>query len=349
MTNDEIRMTNEARSTNVQNSSFGIWISFVIRHLAFVILPSAFCLLPTFLWAGELRDLLPLGKTAYPAQWTGATRNWQWQFVSAPADPAAKPEQLPAADVVSWGAPLELPAKSAVFFVDGGVLLAEVRQLNADRLEVESPLFGRLALPIEVVQGLIVASPTSLRNRDRLAARLFLPQADGRPADSDRVILDNGDEISGSVLRLDQSALELKSSVGAAKIELSKIAALAFNPSLLVRPSHRGLRTLIGFKDGSRFTAEQLEWEGDSLKLVPIDRSALEGAIWATQPDAVVFLQPLGGRAVYLSDLVAASYRHIPYLSLAWPYALDHNLTGGPLQPATGCMPRESACTARPD
>ena len=143
------------------------------------------------------------------------------------------PEQLSAADIVSWGAPLELPAKSAVFFVDGGMLQADVRQLNEDRLVVESLLFGRLALPIEVVQGLIIASPTSLRQRDRLASRLFVPQADGRPADSDRIILDNGDEISGSVLRLDEHALELKSSVGAAKIELSKIAALAFNPSLL--------------------------------------------------------------------------------------------------------------------
>jgi hypothetical protein len=227
---------------------------------------------------------------------------------------------------------LELPAKSAVFFVDGGMLVAEVRQMNEDRLEVESPLFGRLALPIEVVQGLVVAPPTSPRERDRLAARLFLAQSDGRPIDTDRAILDNGDEITGSVLRLDEHALELKASVGAAKIDLAKIAALAFNPSLLIRPAHRGLRSLVGFKDGSRLTAEQLEIEGDSLKILPIDRSALEGAVWTTQPDSVVFLQPLGGRAVYLSDLVVASYKHIPYLSLAWPYALDHNLSGGPLR-----------------
>ena len=222
-------------------------------------------------------------------------RNWQWQFETAAGESAGKPQQVSASDVVSWGAPVELPAKSAVFFVDGGMLVAEVRQMNEDRLEVDSPLFGRLALPLEVVQGLIVASPTSPRQRDRLAARLFVSQAEGRPIDSDRAILDNGDEITGSVQRLDEHALELKSSVGSAKIELAKIAGLAFNPSLLVRPSHRGLRSLVGFKDGSRLTAEQLEIEGDALKLVPIDRSAMEGANWTTQLDAAVFLQPLGG------------------------------------------------------
>jgi hypothetical protein len=47
--------------------------------------------------------------------------------------------------------------------------------------------------------------------------------------------------------------------------------------------------------------------------------------------DAIVALQPIGGDTVYLSDLDDAGYRHIPFLSLAWDYARDRNVSGGPL------------------
>jgi hypothetical protein len=63
----------------------------------------------------------------------------------------------------------------------------------------------------------------------------------------------------------------------------------------------------------------------DSLSLG--DRQAsveLAGAFeLSAAADAVVMLQPLGGRAVYLSDLRAESYRHVAFLDLAWPYRID--------------------------
>jgi hypothetical protein len=45
----------------------------------------------------------------------------------------------------------------------------------------------------------------------------------------------------------------------------------------------------------------------------------------------VVFLQSLSEPVVYLSDLEAAEYRHVPYLDLEWPLARDRNVLGGPL------------------
>jgi hypothetical protein len=42
-----------------------------------------------------------------------------------------------------------------------------------------------------------------------------------------------------------------------------------------------------------------------------------------------VFFQPLSGRAMYLSQLKPADYRHVPYLSIAWPYGTDRNVEGG--------------------
>jgi hypothetical protein len=45
----------------------------------------------------------------------------------------------------------------------------------------------------------------------------------------------------------------------------------------------------------------------------------------------VNFLQSLGGRLVYLSDLEAVEYRHVPYLEVGWPLGRDRNVLGGPL------------------
>jgi hypothetical protein len=45
----------------------------------------------------------------------------------------------------------------------------------------------------------------------------------------------------------------------------------------------------------------------------------------------LVFLQVLGGRAVYLSDL-PATYKHVPYLDLPWPYHTDRNVLAGRLR-----------------
>jgi endo-alpha-N-acetylgalactosaminidase len=45
----------------------------------------------------------------------------------------------------------------------------------------------------------------------------------------------------------------------------------------------------------------------------------------------ITFLQSPGGEFVYLSDLEPADYRHVPYLSLEWPYHRDANVLGQPL------------------
>ena len=45
-----------------------------------------------------------------------------------------------------------------------------------------------------------------------------------------------------------------------------------------------------------------------------------------------MFLQPLGGRLVYLSDLQPAEYRFTPFLTVSWPYRTDRNVTGGILR-----------------
>jgi hypothetical protein len=46
----------------------------------------------------------------------------------------------------------------------------------------------------------------------------------------------------------------------------------------------------------------------------------------------LTYLQPLGGRAVYLSDRRPSHFESEPYLTLAWPLGSDRNVLGGPLR-----------------
>jgi hypothetical protein len=47
----------------------------------------------------------------------------------------------------------------------------------------------------------------------------------------------------------------------------------------------------------------------------------------------LVAVQGIGGeRFVYLSDIEPASYRHVPYLNLEWPYREDRNVLGATLK-----------------
>ncbi len=43
-------------------------------------------------------------------------------------------------------------------------------------------------------------------------------------------------------------------------------------------------------------------------------------------------MRVLGGRAVYLSDLSPAGYKHVPYLDLPWSYEADRSVGGGRLR-----------------
>ena len=68
---------------------------------------------------------------------------------------------------------------------------------------------------------------------------------------------------------------------------------------------------------------------GDSLAVELAGGGKLSGG----SVDDVVSLQGAGDtKFVYLSDLEPADYKHVPYLSIAWPYRQDRNVLGGPLE-----------------
>jgi hypothetical protein len=262
---------------------------------------------------------LPWVTPAWDAPFRGkllaAEEQPQWQLHFETDD---GPREILTEDLVAWGAFVRPLSGVHVVLASGGLIVADSVKIVEDDLVVNSLLAGNVAVPLRLVAG-IVFEPSADRARyDRTLDRVL-----SLTSQVDRVILDNGDELTGTISSIDSATLHLKSETGDWNLEQSKLRAVLFNSILIDRPGPTGLRMVVGWQDGSRTTAVSLVSEGkvSQLKLV--------GGVDVPLPmESIVALQPWGGAAVYLSDLKPASYRHIPFLELSWPFETDRSVQG---------------------
>jgi hypothetical protein len=264
---------------------------------------------------------LPAVGEAFHAQLVGAGPAGKLRFSGAGA-----PSELPLADLALWGAFVEPSQGPQIVLADGSLIVVDSLRIEKEQVRATSLLLGKITVPLDLVAGIIFRPPLDLAIRDQLRARML-----AATGETDRVLLDNGDELSGTIVGLDDAkaepVLQLQGEVGKTEIPADKLAAILFNATLVNKPRISGLRTLVGMRDGSRVTAMEISADKVGAKL------NLAGGVMLQLPlDAIVALQVLDGRAVYLSDLKPASYRHIPYLQLSWPFQPDHSVLGSQLR-----------------
>ncbi|MGH7135528.1 MAG: NPCBM/NEW2 domain-containing protein, partial [Pirellulales bacterium] len=242
-------------------------------------------------------------------------------------------------EFVAWGSPAEPRTDRQLVLADGGIIPVRLNPLpviEQEQLIAVSDTFGELKLPLKSLAGIILHAPIDPQRRDELTARLRAAQgAAGSKSNNDRLLLENGDELRGRIVALNETAVDFEADLGALKVEIERVAALAFNPSLRAAPKTEGARLLVGFADGCIFAAESVRLnEGRSeIELVG-------GGSTLSAGEEPIFLQPLGGAVKYLSDLPIASYRHLPYLDLPYEYRLDANVDGTRLRAAGNIYPK---------
>jgi hypothetical protein len=248
---------------------------------------------------------------------TAVTADWQLTFTSG-----GKQRAMPAADLVCWGRCVEQGRGETLVLADGSLLMAEIVAADKERVTVNSEVLGTLKLPLESLAGLVFQVPSQASDRDKLFDRLA--RATG---DADRLLLQNGDELAGLLTGIADDVARLETDVGRVEIKLDRAAALILNPTLKHQlPQSGPFRVWAGLSDGSRLLCARLVMDRQSLKLTAF------GQTFSASPAGLVFLQPLGGRAVYLSDRKPVEYQQTPYLDLSWPYRTDRNVTGGQLR-----------------
>ncbi len=259
---------------------------------------------------------VPVDGKPFAAKLTAIDAKWQLHFA---ADNEKKP--FAAADLVRWGKFAEPAEGSIVVMADGGLLVADVFGLDEENLAIGSMQFGTMEIPIECVAGVVFDPPTGARERDLLLDRVAT--TDGP---SDRLLLHNGDMVTGLIRSFENDVIEVDTDIGPPKVEASAVAAMVFDPALRQETVSRGLRAWVGLANGSLLLAKTVTMTEKSLAI-----TTTGGQVLKTTPDQLAGLQPLGGRAVYLSDL-DADHRHLPFLSLRWPYHVDRNVTAGRLR-----------------
>jgi hypothetical protein len=302
---------------------------------------------------------VPIDGAPFAAELTAVDGNWQFTFR------AGKDERkLAAGELMAWGDLVEPKSRSRLpeFFppaelilADGGVLVVDIKNSQSEALIAESSALGELKIPFETVRGILFRPPINRQRRDALANRLTEDAAK-----TDRLILENGDVVTGRIVRFTsmpgtenkpaQFSIEIESAAAPASINAERVAAVAFNPESLDPPLRKGQRALVGLRDGSRLLVESLKANDKEVELrLP------GGATWKAERDQLGYVQPFTDNNVYVSDLIvpqalddsgdkagtfvgkpprekAARYKFVPFLTAPWPLRADANVRGAHLR-----------------
>ncbi len=224
--------------------------------------------------------------------------------------------------LVQWGEWKEPGRGSIVWLSGGGWFVGELLALDSEHLTLDSDLFGEMKLPLELLAGCTPHPPSDRTERDALGRKML--QSSGK---TDRVMLDNGDELTGKIMALKTNKLEIRTANGPLTLELAKASSFIFNPALAADTRPKGMCVWSSFQDGSRLRLSQLQVDDKK-----VHANLLGGFEVAADAKSLVALQPVGGTVTYLSDVKPDSFKHVPYLQLPWTYEVDHNVLGGQLR-----------------
>ncbi len=229
-----------------------------------------------------------------------------------------------------------------VVLANGGRLMAAATwsggaplRLGTDKAVVLTDIWGEVPLPRSLVRGVVLAQRSHPKEREKLEEVVRGESAPGPSLNktgnsADLVLLTNQNRVAGKLTALAGGSLTLETAAGPVKLPLSRVEAFLFGRENSGQsPSARPQTTkmVVGTRDGSLVHANAISGNENKLIIEAAGGVTLAGG----NMDDVVFLQSLGGRFVYLSDLEPAGYRHVPYLSIEWPYARDRNVLGEPL------------------
>jgi len=244
-------------------------------------------------------------------------------------DIAGEARAVATADLVSWGTPVESSQGVHIVLDRGGLLVATGVTLSDETLDVaDSLLWGEnrrhatLNVPLAQVAGVLFQPGSDTVARDR-----FLITIASTEAESERLFLANGDELRGTIVELSPDKVEFEAKVGVLEVELAKVAAVAFDPALREGTDAKSTGVMVGLSDGTRLHVASLTAD-DKTATLHLD----EETIWHVDTSEIVWLLPARANVTWLSDLEPASYRHLPFLDLAWPYQLDRAVAGGLLR-----------------
>lgn len=235
----------------------------------------------------------------------------------------ASPGRLAAGQWLRWGNARPIDQGPVAVLVDGGFLVGDIVSLDAEQLVIRSRVAGSLTVPRGMLAGLVWQLPSDTAQRD-----LAFDHLTGAPADEDLLVLDNGDHLRGRLVTIGERGLQFE--LGGNPVELGSEAV----SRLTCRGESRQLAdpptTWVALADGSIVAVVAAKRDAAHWELVP--RVGTRWVLPVRPQDPVCGLWRLAGPFRYLSDLVPAGYRQVPFLEVEWPYRLDRSVGGSRLR-----------------
>jgi hypothetical protein len=218
------------------------------------------------------------------------------------------------------------PPGPQVIFTNGDRLPGTVGKLTGTRLAFTSSVAGdELALPLTALSVLWLDNPADATYPERLRRRLLSERRT-----RDLLWLKNGDQLQGSLLRLDAQTAVIEVESNEVKVDRAKIAVVALSndvPPSLKPPTNYGLLVLT---NGGRISVASVQADAKTLTA-----KTLVGATLKAPLDQVAALDIFQGRAVYLSDLKPKAYQYVPFLDAKEPsfsWTADQSVAGDDLK-----------------
>lgn len=240
---------------------------------------------------------------------------------------------VPVDELVRWARPALPRAQTLVLLANGSRLVTAADwsggvavQLDGENVVVRTVAWDDVRLPRALVTGIVFAGHESPEVRQKWEDRL----RDER-LDKDTVFLTNQDRLSSRVTKVAGGSLEIDVDGRQTSLPLSRVEAVGLarkNERFPGPSSQERAKLVVGMRDGSLLKVAKAAGAAEALSAELVGGAKLVGG----NVDDVVALQGLGGaKFLYLSDLEPADYKHVPYLSMAWPYRRDRSVLGAPL------------------
>ena len=249
--------------------------------------------------------------------------------------------QVAADSLLSWGQCPAAVIGPSLRLRDGSVLAGDLVAWSDTAVVLESPLLGRVRLPLAAVEGWQASAASSARVPAAVdAAWLHLQLTNGDILRSRSVVIRAGSAVASVAVSNDPDS---RAAAVTAAIPLHRVQAItapsAPPGSLDEQRSHTA--AIVGLQDGSRLAVESLQPAGAPQAASPSrhDDILLRPAAPLDRPDpsircprdAVTGLLATGRQRMPLAWMVPANAEQTPLFGPAWPITTRTTLTGQPV------------------
>src|SRR5262245_21200025 len=279
----------------------------------------------------------PVSEPRFGGQLSSIDREWNLSFKTE-----GKVRVVAAADLAYWGRYRDVEAGPQIVLADGGMVRADLLLLDPKQLVIGDAtglargFWDESALPREAVQGIMLQPPAAAADRDRMLQQLL-----SNEVSDDRLFLAGGESISGTLISAPPAGrfaaedtkpgsetfrLARRGSTEPLVVAAAKVVAVSFGSAGGARAGDGRLACWLGLGDGSLIRARSVSVKDDNvsiglaaggeLKTTLAGRDDPQRRFW----DALRYVEPVGSRMTWLSDISPLGYKHIPFLSVQRPY-----------------------------